>query len=586
MPTARSALSVLVTLVAALLTMTADQATAAVDLRGTWRIETFFPNGAQVNTQYHLVSAGDPATGVFTATTTLEPGRAPFGTATITVAGSSVTTVNPYTGGGYTATFVGTLGSDGRTVQGTWSDTNGRDGTYTGRNTSPAPAPPDPPADPPGPPPSPSPDGAGKRPSELRVGCNRGPSPGDPAVCTAAVADAGPSPRTTAPSGDVRWSAPAGLFTSGATCRLTPTPSIPGVARCEVTYLPPAGTRPGTALRLTAAYPGDAVFAASSGDPTSPGGPRVVDPATIVCDARVPGGCAGALPRPTELVVCVPTALGACQGVGAGAVLAGVWGTAQPGVSVDLDCPGIQGASARSHQAAPPCLWELGLEARDAEIYAAYEDLWDRADELAERFEAARRRGPASLRLRDFTLYPEMSAPVRTAMLVYTRARPYLEAALTGRRAELAAAVNRATGDERIRLQDLRALIDSLERSLPPRLAAGTTYEGFMRPYRATTRIVIVQRPRAPGGRTAHARRRPSLQDSSLVVARRTVTVAAGDRRRVLVPYGRTGRALLAARRALGGARLTAEATATLRQAGLSSTVRTRMVARLSARVR
>lgn len=82
-------------------------------------------------------------------------------------------------------------------------------------------------------------------------------------TCTATVADAAPSGASN-PTGTVTFtSASGGVFSAGNTCNLVPTPLSPNVSSCSVQFLPP--TAPSTLPAITAAYAGDGLRSASSG---------------------------------------------------------------------------------------------------------------------------------------------------------------------------------------------------------------------------------------------------------------------------------------------------------------------------------
>lgn len=111
-------------------------------------------------------------------------------------------------------------------------------------------------------PPPPGPDGPTGDPSDARrptgatVRCDRGPQPTSDSRCTVTVGDAGPPPRS-APTGTVRWTATAGGFRYGGTCRLEVSGYGPGISFCAVTYVPgPKGTPGGTEIPVAAAYEG------------------------------------------------------------------------------------------------------------------------------------------------------------------------------------------------------------------------------------------------------------------------------------------------------------------------------------------
>jgi hypothetical protein len=82
-------------------------------------------------------------------------------------------------------------------------------------------------------------------------------------TCTATVGDAAPSGSTN-PTGSVAFvSTSGGVFSSGNTCNLTPTPLSPNTSSCSVQFVPPA--TPTSLPAITATYAGDATHSSSSG---------------------------------------------------------------------------------------------------------------------------------------------------------------------------------------------------------------------------------------------------------------------------------------------------------------------------------
>jgi hypothetical protein len=82
-------------------------------------------------------------------------------------------------------------------------------------------------------------------------------------TCTATVGDAAPTGSTN-PTGTVAFvSTSGGVFSSGNTCNLTPTPLSPNVSSCSVQFVPPA--TPTSLPAITASYSGDGTHAVSSG---------------------------------------------------------------------------------------------------------------------------------------------------------------------------------------------------------------------------------------------------------------------------------------------------------------------------------
>ena len=86
--------------------------------------------------------------------------------------------------------------------------------------------------------------------------CNR---TGDasPFACTVTIGDASTTGTPTAPTGPVTFDAPGGVFTSGSSCSLQPTPGSPSVSSCTVAYVNPK-IEIGVAPPVTAIYAGDA----------------------------------------------------------------------------------------------------------------------------------------------------------------------------------------------------------------------------------------------------------------------------------------------------------------------------------------
>jgi hypothetical protein len=82
-------------------------------------------------------------------------------------------------------------------------------------------------------------------------------------TCTATVGDAAPSGSTN-PTGSVAFvSTSGGVFSSGNTCNLTPTPLSPNTSSCSVQFVPPA--TPTSLPAITATYAGDTSHKGSSG---------------------------------------------------------------------------------------------------------------------------------------------------------------------------------------------------------------------------------------------------------------------------------------------------------------------------------
>jgi hypothetical protein len=82
-------------------------------------------------------------------------------------------------------------------------------------------------------------------------------------ACTATVGDAAPTGSTN-PTGAVAFvSTSGGVFSSGNTCSLTPTPLSPNTSSCSVQFVPPA--TPTSLPAITATYAGDTTHKGSSG---------------------------------------------------------------------------------------------------------------------------------------------------------------------------------------------------------------------------------------------------------------------------------------------------------------------------------
>ncbi len=82
-------------------------------------------------------------------------------------------------------------------------------------------------------------------------------------TCTATVGDAAPAGSTN-PTGAVTFvSTSGGVFSSGSTCNLVPTPLSPNTSSCSVQFVPPA--TPTSLPAITATYAGDTSHKGSSG---------------------------------------------------------------------------------------------------------------------------------------------------------------------------------------------------------------------------------------------------------------------------------------------------------------------------------
>src|SRR5688572_8438836 len=132
-------LIVLVTLVAAAASAGLASAQTTHDLRGVWSVDVSLGSTFN-NTQGWQIDTMDEQTGRFTGS---DEGNTRW-SITGTANGDGVTLTTDYFGGGYSATFTGTIGAGSNTMQGTWSDTNGQSGSWTARRTSTS-APPPPP---------------------------------------------------------------------------------------------------------------------------------------------------------------------------------------------------------------------------------------------------------------------------------------------------------------------------------------------------------------------------------------------------------------------------------------------------------
>lgn len=235
----RARTAVLPLLVAAGVLAAATPAPASTphDLRGTWEC----CGGGGAGRQNFVVETMNQSSGDFTGRATYANGSA-FSPIKGNANGSSVTlTTGPYYGSSYSATFTGTIAADGKTMSGSWQSNASQSGTWTATRR------------------------AAGRPTATQVTCNRGPQPESDAVCTAAVADAGPAPGSP-PSGTVRFAAGRGGFRFGDTCTLATSASTPSSSACSVTWVPPAGGWPaGYPQPVAAAYPGSSVHAQSTG---------------------------------------------------------------------------------------------------------------------------------------------------------------------------------------------------------------------------------------------------------------------------------------------------------------------------------
>lgn len=159
----------------------------------------------------------------------------------------------------------------------------------------------------------------GERPSAALVVCNRDmtvSSDGAVLSCTAQVTDASAQPGSTAPTGEVTWTAEAGALTT-TTCSLGT--GSGSTASCAVSLRAGAGEIPiGSAPPVTASYAGDAVFAPSDGTPQLGGGggeytesdlagpgcnPASVPQPTVDCGDPVDPATGGLVLRAVDLAV-------------------------------------------------------------------------------------------------------------------------------------------------------------------------------------------------------------------------------------------------------------------------------------------
>ena len=387
------ALLTAVCLVAVTLFVHTDVAGASsnCDIRGTWTVKIFL-GGSLNNTQYWRFTSGDLSSGMFSGDTGTMPTGGTFGTITATVNGSAFSATNPYTGGGYTATFHdGTVSADGASMSGKWDDTFGRtneDWTATlpsggscGGSPPPGGGTPPPAADP------------TKRATATSASCNRGPDPGSPFTCFATVADSAAGPFS-APSGTVGFSSSnGGGFNVGPNCTLTSSGSSPRTASCSVTF-----TSGGPRTTLTATYGGDGAHNGSSG--TFLVASQCTNPNTllVICADRngQPGVCGptGTILPQCHFPVDLPTVCGGsgtilpvCQSQGPYIAACGGTGTILPecnhprpsipdvcGPSSGTILPACTGANnpitvcGPSRTARPECSFETGIDAKPLDL--------------------------------------------------------------------------------------------------------------------------------------------------------------------------------------------------------------------------
>ena len=268
----RARWSALVLALGASLMLSVSAAAAPTDVSGTW--SCCGSGGAGVQTWVITESGSGALTG-----NGLTPSGSVFATITGSVSGSNVTVVTTYNSfaPGYVATFVGTLSADGSTLSGSWSsnDKPPQTGTWTATR---------------------------KRASATQVSCydtNPG-APTDFFQCTAAVGDASGQSTADTPTGTVAFAlnpGAAGGFQGSSTCTLAPSQTGGPVGFCSVDYVPPTGGIPvGSQPPVTAAYTGDGVFGASSGQPQT-----LQAYEAGLCAQVYDPGCAAIAPLPADL---------------------------------------------------------------------------------------------------------------------------------------------------------------------------------------------------------------------------------------------------------------------------------------------
>src|SRR5215210_1890898 len=112
-------------------------ATTTHDMRGTW--DCCGSGGA--GAQQFVIQTMDLSSGAFSGEA--RQGGVRFSPITGTATGNSVSlTTGPYDGGSYSATFVGTIAADSRSMSGSWSSNASQEGTWTAtRASAPSPLP-------------------------------------------------------------------------------------------------------------------------------------------------------------------------------------------------------------------------------------------------------------------------------------------------------------------------------------------------------------------------------------------------------------------------------------------------------------
>lgn len=239
----------------------AAQGSGAIDVRGT------FEAGACVSGTVAQCEAHDEYPQQFTiATENPETGEVTgsgvAGSDTWTVTGTiSGTTLVLHdrsftTAPGYSSDATLTVSAEGGTLQGTFSDTNGRKGapTFAKRVSKRESA-----TEEAARKAKEEAEKAGKRPTGTSVICNYEFATSQN-TCVASVGDGGPQPPVT-PTGTVTFTTTSGGFGNGASCTLRPTPLSPQVASCSLIYQTAYSGLPS----ITATYGGDASHAGSVG---------------------------------------------------------------------------------------------------------------------------------------------------------------------------------------------------------------------------------------------------------------------------------------------------------------------------------
>lgn len=168
-----------------------------------------------------------------------------------TVSGSAVSWREDYDGSNYYADRTGTISGDN--MSGTWGNQS-QSGTWTAVRKSAG-----------GSNGSGDGDGSGtaKRPTALKLFCNRTGVNLETAKCAVNLADAGPPPRSV-PTGSVELLATNGFSPAKASCFPQQTQFSPGIASCNVEFSIPFGFPLGGKFPIDAVYSGDAKFDGSS----------------------------------------------------------------------------------------------------------------------------------------------------------------------------------------------------------------------------------------------------------------------------------------------------------------------------------